>query len=231
MLNSDFFLLFVLAHLIGDYVLQTNKIARMKSEGLRGVTLHTLIVGLVQLALLSGYGVRGILAAVVGTVLHYGIDCLKLMLGKHFKKMELLLYLFDQGLHFLVMLLLTLIFVPKTDELGNYIPYIRMSVGLILVIWTAAVTAKTFIRTYFEDTRGGSFFLKWERWSDALTGGILYISIIVHPLLGMFVILSGAYVYCRIQNKDYRYNRRVALIKYAVLVIFAVLSAEIGFLL
>lgn len=230
MLNNDFFLLFVLAHLVGDYVLQTNKIARMKSEGFKGVALHTLIVGLVQITLLSGCGVRGLLAGAIGTLIHYGIDCLKFILGRYLKKMELLLYLFDQGLHFLVMLLITVILAPRTGEISNYIPYIRLLVGLILIIWTAAVTAKTVIRNFFADIRGGSFFVRQERWSDALTGGILFGSIFIHPLLGMFVILSGTYVYYRMQNKAYRYNCKVALVKYATLVLFVVLAMWIGYM-
>lgn len=225
MLNKEFFTLFVLAHLIGDYVLQTNHIAKIKAEGFKGVAIHTLLVGLAQLCLLSFFGIGGIVAALVGAGIHFLIDCLKIILSKSFKKRELLLYLADQLLHLLVIMLLTFVFAPAESGGESYLPYARLFIAFIVLFYTSTVTAKTVVRNFFPEMVNCSFFEKNERWSDALVGGLLYASFVIHPVLAIFASVIGAFVYCRIQKSVYRYRLQVSLAKYATLVLFVLLAA------
>lgn len=223
MLNNEFFLLFILAHLTGDYALQTDKIALMKSEGVKGVAIHTLLVGLTQLALLSFFGTGGIVAALLGASIHFLIDYMKITLGKRLKKIELLYYFIDQGLHLLVILLLTLVFAPEKSSLGSYIPYIKLLIGLILLVYTSTVTAKNVARNIFPELKKRKFFENKERWVDALSGELLYISYLVHPILLLFLLVGGAFVYYRIQAALYKYSLQVSLVKYVTLVLFVFL--------
>jgi len=222
-LNNEFFLFFVLAHLTGDYVLQTNKVAKLKAEGIKGVAIHTSLVGLVQLIFLSFFGIRGIAVALLGTGIHFLIDYMKLILGKRLQKIELLYYFIDQALHLLVILLLTLAFAPKESMVGSYIPYIKMFIGLILIVYTSTVTAKNVARNFYPEIKIRKFFENNERWVDALTGVSLYCSYLVHPVLFLFALVIGAIVYCRLQAVAYKYSLWVSMTKFFVLGLFAFL--------
>lgn len=234
MLNANFLLLFILAHLTGDYILQTNKIAKMKAEGLRGVTIHALIVGLVQVVLLSCYGFRGIIVGVIGTLIHYGIDSLKLRLVRYFSKMELLLYLFDQALHFIVLVLLTLFLAPDSGWVEKYILYVRLLTAAALLLGMAAVTVKTVVRGFLESVRNQSFFLNKERWWDTLTCAILagivaLLTFASLPLsIGSLIAILGVFPYGRLQRKAYRYNWQASLLKYITLLVFVALAVWIS---
>jgi hypothetical protein len=228
MLNREFLLFFVLAHLIGDYALQTDKIAKIKSEGVKGVAVHTFLVCLAQLMLLSIFGVRGVAAALLGAGIHFMIDCLKLFVGKRFKNIELPYYFFDQGLHLIVIILLTMVFAPEKSVVGSYVKYAGLLVGLILILFTATVTAKNVVRNFFPDMKTRRFFESRERGIDALAGVLLYVAYLIHPLLSLVVLAAGAYVYCRIQAAVYRYRFPVSVTKYVTLVLFSYLAIWIA---
>lgn len=234
MLNNNFLLLFILAHLTGDYILQTNKIAKMKSKSLKGVAIHTLIVGLVQVVLLSCYGIRGIIVGVIGTAIHFGIDELKLILGRRFRKKELLLYLFDQGFHFLVLVLLTLFLAPDSGWVEKYTPFIRLLTAVALLFGMAAVTAKIVARGFLEEVRNQMFFLGKERWWDTLTIAIVAVIealpvLVSIPLpVGYSIVILGVFPYGRFQKKAYHYDWQAFLLKYITLLIFAALAVWIA---
>lgn len=233
MLNYNFLLLFLLAHLTGDYILQTNKIFKMKSEGLKGVAIHTLIVGLVQVVLLSCYGIRGIIAGVIGTVIHFGIDELKLIIVRQSVKKELLIYLFDQGLHFLVLVLLTLFLAPDSGWVEKYTLYIRILTAAALLFGMAVVTAKTVVRSFFKEVGSQMFFLGKERWWDTLTVAIVAVIAVLPAVVsitlpvGYSMAILGVIPYGRLQKKAYHYDRKVFMLKYITLLIFATLAGWI----
>lgn len=233
-MNNNFLLLFVLAHLTGDYILQTNKIAKMKSESLRGVTIHILMVGFVQVAMLSCYGIKGGIAGIIATTIHFGIDCLKLRIGRQFRKMELLLYLLDQGLHLLTLVLITLFLAPDNGWVEDYIPYIRLLTAVTLLFGMATVSAKTVARGFSRKIRNQSFFLAKERWRDTLTVTMIAVVVVLLALaslplpIGLLISVLGVIPYGRLQKKAYGYHWQASLLKYVTLLVFTALAIWIG---
>lgn len=223
MLNNEFLLLFILAHLTGDYALQTDKIAKWKSQGIKGILIHVLMVCLAQLVFLSFFGIRGIAAALIGTVIHFLIDYMKLSLGERMKRIELLYYFIDQLLHFSMILLLTLLFADKESHIGDYLPFVKAGIGLILLVYVSTVTAKNVARNLFSEIKTRSFFENNERWIDATVGGFLFGSYLLHPILFLLLFVSGAVMYSRFQKAAYGFGRKISLVKYATLTIFVCL--------
>ena len=78
--------LVVLAHLVADFVLQTDAIAEAKAaldeRAWRGLGLHTAIVAICLLPLVAAYGARGLGYLVVVSAAHAGIDRTKIVLSR-----------------------------------------------------------------------------------------------------------------------------------------------------
>lgn len=223
MLNHEFLLIFILAHLTGDYALQTDNIAKQKSESIKGIAIHVSLVCLSQMLFLSLFGIRGIAAALTGAGIHFFIDLMKLRLGERLKRIELLYYFLDQALHLLVIVVLTLVFAPAEGSMGSYILYVKLLIGLVLLVYTATVTAKNVARHFFRELKARRFFEKNERWIDAVTGGLLFASGIARPLISSLLLLAGIYFYNRLQAAAFGYGWKISLVKYITLMVFALL--------
>lgn len=93
-----------LAHLVGDYILQTNKLAYWKSRSLTGVTVHCLIVFVVTWLFTLPFAGNGWLGWWPGVLfiggLHYVIDAGQFLLKPRIAPLPR--FLLDQIAHFLV---------------------------------------------------------------------------------------------------------------------------------
>ncbi|HOT98851.1 MAG TPA: DUF3307 domain-containing protein [bacterium] len=102
----DYFQLLLLAHVIGDFVLQTDTIFRLKQQSPWGVPLHVLICSLVTAALLHPLLGRPAfwLALLFIALVHLALDRTKLFLAAFHAKDGLGYFFIDQGLHLLSLL-------------------------------------------------------------------------------------------------------------------------------
>ena len=94
----------ILAHLIGDYVLQTDKIAKRKSESLYGVVLHCIVVAGITFLFVLPFSPIWWQGALFISISHFLIDAIQLPISKTFKsgRLPLIRFLIDQLLHFSV---------------------------------------------------------------------------------------------------------------------------------
>ncbi|MEO9474529.1 MAG: DUF3307 domain-containing protein [Cyclobacteriaceae bacterium] len=106
--DLDVLLRLIIAHLLADFVFQTDKINKGKQEGIRSrlFLLHILIVGAVAYVLV-GQWTQWLLPLLIMMV-HGGIDWLKVSLSKRFS--QLWLYSGDQFLHMLSLVVLWCVF-------------------------------------------------------------------------------------------------------------------------
>lgn len=225
---SDFILVFIAAHLIGDYVLQTNKIAKMKSGAVGGVALHSLIVLVVQVVFLSLFGIKGLIAGAAGGLIHFLLDCAKIPMNRLFKKFESVYFLIDQALHLGVIWLLSALLQPPErihDAYSTYMVFIKILICVIILCYVSTVTVKIFIRDLFTDLKSQGFFRKRERIIDALLSILLFAAWLLHPGAGAAATAAAFYPYHGIQLKNYGYSLKISIVKYLVLAAISFIAA------
>lgn len=93
-----------LAHLVGDYILQTDRLAIWKSKHISGVLVHCMIVAAITFgfaALFAGSVSTWWIIALVVSISHLAIDLIQLPLQRHTNVGTLALtrFLVDQALH------------------------------------------------------------------------------------------------------------------------------------
>ncbi len=220
--NVCFVMMFVLAHLIGDFVLQTNKIARIKAVSVKGVGYHIIIVLVVQMLFLGWFGIRGLLAAIIGAALHFGIDVIKLVTNKLFIKVQLLYFIFDQLLHISVICFLAILFKPELqinidvilmEQIGGIIYSL---IYAILYTYVISVMGKMLLRDIFEGLRKQQFFKKRERLIDAIlciSLFLVFISLSIYVFVVATIIVGIAFY--MLQVKRYYYSFKEVIIKYS----------------
>ncbi len=96
-------LLFLLAHFIGDYVLQNDQIVAWKHRSFKGVVFHSLLVTLAFIVVLWPYLHNQAVLFAIGLnwVLHLAQDQLKIKMIDRFGS-ALSAFLFDQAVHLIV---------------------------------------------------------------------------------------------------------------------------------
>jgi len=225
MLNNNFFLVFLLAHLIGDFVLQTDRIARLKASGSTGMSIHVVIVFLIQIIALSFFGFPGIAAATVGGIIHYFIDKMKLYLGQFIRKAQILAFAADQLLHVSVIAALTLIFSPYVNLTSSGSNIIRGIISIILASYVSTVGTKILLNDLNKKSIGTDFFKKGERLSDAALCIILASIGIYNTVLFLFSVPVFFVIYKRLQSAVFEYDLKAVTVKFISLTAIAIASA------
>ena len=105
----------LLAHIIADFPLQTNKIYRLKSHTRWGVLVHASIVLLFSIFFSIPYlkNTRAVMAVLFIFLSHTIIDKLKLAYLKNHFKHCIVMFIIDQFLHILIIFLFTFNFSQK----------------------------------------------------------------------------------------------------------------------
>ncbi|MDP3450803.1 MAG: DUF3307 domain-containing protein [Anaerolineaceae bacterium] len=131
-MNTPFFQLtlsLILAHLVGDFLLQTSSLAKMKKKSLWMMVLHSLINGAAAYLILASW--RAWLVPLIISVSHFLIDFAK----SRFKKDSLWLFLADQALHVSIMLLFVVFYLLPNNFLSYWfekLPEVALPVMVIL---------------------------------------------------------------------------------------------------
>ncbi|KOA20436.1 hypothetical protein CLHOM_10240 [Clostridium homopropionicum DSM 5847] len=228
MMNNSFFVIFILAHLIGDFVLQTDKIAKEKASSIKGVFVHSLIVILVQMLFLSVFGIKGIISGLISGSIHFFIDSIKLYISKNIflKNKQTLYFLFDQAIHIAIILFLTLTFGKELGEnYKEHIGYLKYAVSIITLTYASTVASKILIFDLDLVPKDKGFFMKDERILDAIVAILIWIIIgfIKWKLLIIALILVLFSLYLALGKKLYKYYNKVYFIKYIVYLIVSLI--------
>jgi len=125
MINT--FLLLLLGHLIGDFVLQTSKIAANKNRNIKYLFFHTFIIFLCEiLVILPSWNLNNLLFILLLWVMHFAIDFLKYKFNKTYWANTYLYFIADQIMHLLSLALVS-IFISVN-------PIIDTKIVIILVL-------------------------------------------------------------------------------------------------
>jgi len=228
MMNNSFFVIFIFAHLVGDFVLQTDKIAKEKASSIRGVFVHSSIVLLVQMLFLSVFGINGMISGFISGFFHFFIDFIKFYINKKMllKNMQFLYFLFDQAVHIVIILFLTFILGKDLGEnYSQYIEYLKYVTSIIILAYTSTVGSKILIFDLDLIPKEKGFFMKNERIIDAVIAILIWIIInfIQGKLIVSALIFILFFLYLALGKKLYKYYNKVYLIKYGVYIIVSLI--------
>jgi hypothetical protein len=153
----------LLAHMIGDYALQTGEIARLKAKGWQGLFVHFCIVTAASGLLVAGKFPYWWAWTLLLGIIHILVDQYRTFRLKDLRPVLSLPYLlFDQGLHLITIFAiagigagesvqdvwLSLNGMPREDDL-----WCVLTIFAIILIWTTAVLEMSVLRTFHRPYR------------------------------------------------------------------------------
>jgi len=107
---SNLFLIMLLAHIVGDFYLQSNRIAKSKNGSFKYLLVHLLIYGLTSIVFFVPVFKTNITWYLVGFIIsHIIIDLLKFFVPKKYKNRPWV-YVTDQLLHVLSIIVIAILF-------------------------------------------------------------------------------------------------------------------------
>lgn len=219
-MNYNFLLVFVLAHLAGDFALQTDRISKNKSASLKGLAVHAGIITVLQTIFLSIYGLRGALIGLACGVIHFALDFAKEQFGKTLKK-RFWYFLLDQALHLSVIASLTLLFAPSSALFPVEELYVKMSIIVFILAFVSGIAAKMLLRDMDEAIAAEPFFKKNERISDAIICAAVFVSMLLPFPAFLLPVAVGYYLYMRFMKSAFQYTFAISAIKFTVYVLIS----------
>lgn len=179
------FLKFLLAHILGDFVFQSESWVKDKEDKkvksiklYVHIAIHAFLLLLILQFDFSAYW-AGFSLIIVS---HYGIDLLKLYLQK--KKTKRIWFFIDQILHLICIVIATSFYVDFNVSLENIITekFLLLLIFLLLVIFVAAIIIKLIITQWNPE--------KKKENDDSLAKAGQYIGIIERLFVFTFVITN-----------------------------------------
>ncbi len=203
----------ILAHLIGDFVLQTDKVFVIKQRYSWGVLVHASIAGVLSLLFAGRY--LGYPEVFVGLVLlwisHFLIDKAKLLLNRKLQKERVDLFLVDQGLHIGLIWLLVQIVSEKGSLPINVVGfsylynndvfikllcgYITVTYGVMVFIYSVKSTLGVRVELPPIKQRLIGFLQRGAIVTSVMLGGLFYLLIPVILVLSALLFLGKNWRY------------------------------------
>ncbi|MCK4533056.1 DUF3307 domain-containing protein [bacterium] len=136
----------ILAHLLADFTLQTNRIAEKKSKDLFGVFIHSFIFLILSLSLSVGFLGKNWIYIVIIALSHFFIDTLRMIGIKKYKQTDnVLFFILDQVFH------LSIIFLVWKCCLVFSAPLLRERWVIILSLYIIATHFATIFIYYLKN--------------------------------------------------------------------------------
>lgn len=208
------------AHLLGDYVLQTNWLAVRKSQALDGLLLHGLIVYLISILATAPYFDQVLLPVTVLFVVHTFQDWLKVWSGPRLHLHLAYGYFIDQALH--VLLIVGMQAVVDVDT--PHTEVVVMSLGAALI----AVTR------FYEVSWWANWFdmiiymNRWQVWGDVERVLMLLTAMfgLIPALIAPVFALPRLYYAWRIGNPLWK--ERYGLLEWGLGIVFSLSLGYFG---
>ncbi len=136
----------ILAHLLADFTLQTNKIAEVKSKNIFGVMVHTLIFFMLSLFLYNNFLENNWIYIVVIALSHFFIDTMRIVVIKKYRKKDsVLFFIVDQILHISIIFLVWKFFLVLSA------PLMRERWVIVLALYIIATHFTTIFIYYLKN--------------------------------------------------------------------------------
>lgn len=173
----------LLGHLIGDFVLQTDKIAENKGRRWKWNLLHVFVVTFCILVFSFNFGAPLIYLVLLNGIVHFALDFHKKEIMGVLHLSELSGFLFDQLLHILLLFLISQTALYGTRQLFDFYT-IRLLIVLTLATSFSAVFTQFILSALFPRT-DSSFFKEGEKHLGILARlyvvVVFYLSFVLSP--------------------------------------------------
>jgi hypothetical protein len=174
-------------HLVGDYELQTNKIAKKKMEGLKWLLLHTIIVSVSMLFFSLPYGLKSIFLVLINGITHLFIDYFKSKFKSTTPVVNFIYYLADQFCHITVIYFISLFPNSQSKEIVDS-DYIYFLISFLFILSFASVTIQFMLKIIYNmDYK--SFYINNEKSVGNINRIIFFITIVLGYYFSAFYLL------------------------------------------
>ncbi len=136
-IQGNYLIRLLVAHLIADFILQTKKMVSTKKWFSKAMLLHIGILFIITL-LFS----QNLILSITISILHYITDGFKMELLKTKKYSETKLFILDQAIHLLVILICWAYYFNIIPKLGNVLllPFTNFNISLLLFSYILVTT-------------------------------------------------------------------------------------------
>ena len=146
------FLSLLLAHLLGDFLLQpTTWVKDKKKKKIKSKYLYYHVgLHLFLLLITTQFASRYLFAVILIAISHFGIDCAKLYFEK--KKTEKIWFFIDQLLHLIVIVLVVNYYYPIQFSIANLYSQQNLALitALVMVTYVSAIVLKVLLSKWSE---------------------------------------------------------------------------------
>jgi hypothetical protein len=182
-----FILKLLIAHFLGDFTFQPNKwIKRRNTNSIKSKYLYYhILVHFALLLLFFTNDLRNYFPGIIAIIiLHYSIDVAKIYLSKKTVLSEFKLFLIDQFLHILTIILVCNYYFPIEFELQDLVSekILLIIAATILIISVTPIIIKIFFQRWENDMNFDS--------KDSLKNAGLYIGIIERIFIVLFININ-----------------------------------------
>lgn len=178
----------LLGHLLGDFTLQTNKIAERKSGNTKWILLHAIVVTICMLLLSVPFGYLTMSLVLANGALHYFIDLCKTRMIIKNQIFALVFFLLDQLLHILIIFLISILstrveyFMP-----GNEI--VKLLIVLVLVSSFSSVLTQYIIRLCFSKN-SSSFYNEKEKAAGNISRLLFFLALYLSLYVDILFLIA-----------------------------------------
>jgi hypothetical protein len=187
----------LLGHLIGDFALQTNRMAEYKGVHWKWNLLHVFVVTACTALLSYSYGALLLSMVLINGAIHFFMDYYKNKICRALHLSELSGFLFDQLIHIALLYIVSNAAVYGAEQLVDF-KTVKILIALMLATYFSAVFTQFVLGAIFPRT-DSRFFKQGEKYIGILTrvfgAVVFYISFIISPYYLLLFAVPSALFY------------------------------------
>ena len=221
----------LLGHLIGDFVLQTDRIAENKGKHWQWTLLHSLVVTLCTFLFSYPFGILVNVLVLLSGILHFLLDYYKTPISRCLRLPNLVGFLFDQLGHIAIIYLISYTAVcGQTTHILNFI-CIKFITVFIFVTSFSAVFIQFIITSIFPG-KNSKFFEDGEKLTGILTrlflSVVFYLALYISPTyLLMYLVVGIIPIIWHSSN----WKKKMEPLQLTIKLLFDTIFAALGILL
>lgn len=196
-------IVFLIAHFLGDFILQPGKLVQAKNEKNRYIVIHSVIYSVLFMIALSMFLsiTETLIATVIVFILHFLIDWLRVKSDNETRsnKFRFISFILDQISHIIIILLINSLVYTVSENPNNFVLYFNqifttvdakyialIILSYIIILTPSSVLIKHFLSVLFNDEEGEDIESSNNSSVGAVIGMLERVLILTLGLLGLY---------------------------------------------